>query len=41
MYLSFQVDDTDRKMVVTVATVLGSFSLLALLICAAVAIVLT
>ena len=41
MYLSFQVDDADRKMVVTVATVLGSFSLLALRIGAAVAIVLT
>lgn len=41
MSVNEKVDDADRKMVVTVATVLGSFSLLALLICAAVAIVLT
>ena len=34
-----QVDDSDRKMVVTVATVLGSFSILGLLICVIVAIV--
>ena len=34
-----QVDDSDREMVVTVATVLGSFSILGLLICAIVAIV--
>ncbi|KAJ7372447.1 hypothetical protein OS493_018954 [Desmophyllum pertusum] len=34
-----KVDDSDRKMVVTVATVLGSFSILGLLICAIVAIV--
>jgi len=34
-----KVDDSDRKMVVTVATVLGSFSILGLLICVIVAIV--
>lgn len=39
MSVNEKVDDADRKMVVTVATVLGSFSLLALLICAIVAIV--
>jgi len=36
-----KVDDSDRKMVVTVATVLGSFSILGLLICVIVAIVIT
>ncbi|KAL9978916.1 hypothetical protein ACROYT_G016500 [Oculina patagonica] len=41
MKVKEKVDDSDRKMVVTVATVLGSFSILGLLICAIVAIVLT
>lgn len=36
-----KMDDSDRKLFVTVATVLGSFSILGLLICAIVAIVIT
>ncbi|XP_020621691.1 adhesion G protein-coupled receptor L3-like [Orbicella faveolata] len=39
MKVEKKVDDSDREMVVTVATVLGSFSILGLLICAIVAIV--
>lgn len=39
MKVEEKADDSDRKMVVTVATVLGSFSILGLLICVIVAIV--